>query len=240
MTPRSQGSVRVFRVAALVAIGALGVELGTPAHAMSYAYRLYGARSIVIDAVGKIESDERSIFVDWWYTLPLDIQNRKTVGWVFNSPGGSVVGAIEIARFIARGHANNGVAANGLCVSACVLAWANGSVKSAAPDSRIGVHNVTINAANPDQQSAANFAANAGDAITAKYLAALGAPASVVGLGRLCQDAKRVQFFGVTRWPTLRRRGRPRFRARSHVCFIVRRIATFRERPRIARVSEFA
>ena len=54
-------------------------------------------------------------------------------------------------------------------------------MKSAAPDSRIGVHNVTINAANPDQQSAANFAANAGDAITAKYLAALGAPASVVG-----------------------------------------------------------
>ena len=54
MTPRSQGSVRVFRVAALVAIGALGVESGTPAHAMSYAYRLYGARSIVIDAVGKI------------------------------------------------------------------------------------------------------------------------------------------------------------------------------------------
>ena len=171
----------VFRVASWVAIIALGVEAGAPAHAMSYAYRLYGAHSIVIDAVGKIEPNERSIFVNWWYTLPLDIQNRKTLGWVFNSPGGSVIGALEIGRFIARAHANTGVAANGVCVSACVLAWANGSVKSAAPDSRIGVHNVTVSAPTPDQESAASFAANAGDALTAKYLAALGAPASVVG-----------------------------------------------------------
>src|SRR5271166_3298203 len=80
------------RLATLAAIGALGAEVAAPAHAMSYAYRLYGARSIVIDAVGKIEPDEKSIFVSWWYTLPLDIQNRKSVGWVFNSPGGSVIG----------------------------------------------------------------------------------------------------------------------------------------------------
>jgi hypothetical protein len=143
---------------------------------MDYSYRLFGSHGLVIDAVGEIVQDEKAVFVSWWYSLPREIQLRKTVGWVFNSTGGSVPGAMDIGRFIARGHANTGVTASGVCASACVLIWANGAVKSAAPTSHIGVHNTTANGG-----SGNDFVSFGADTITGKYLAALGAPASVVG-----------------------------------------------------------
>ena len=64
---------------------ALALGLAVPAQAMEYSYRLYGPRSIVIDATGIIQPNEGANFFGWRYSLPRDIQRRKTAGWVFNS-----------------------------------------------------------------------------------------------------------------------------------------------------------
>lgn len=156
---------------------ALALGVCTSAPAMEYSYRLYGGR-VVVDAVGEIEYDENALFRAWWHSLPSAIRRAPPIAWVFDSPGGNPNGAAEIGFDIAAFGANTGVAAGGQCTSACVLMWANGAHKSAAPDSRIGVHNVRIPGVDDDGISAYSWAS---DTQLAKYLAARGAPASVVG-----------------------------------------------------------
>jgi hypothetical protein len=162
----------------LIAGIALAMGLAAPAHAIEYSYRLYGSRSIVIDAAGVIQPNERAVFVGWWYSLPRDIQRKKTAGWVFNSSGGILSGAVDLGEIVARSGTNTRVAANGICASACVMLWANGALKSAAPDSQIGVHNASVQLPDGTSTGAYSYAT---DTAMAKYLAARGAPASVLG-----------------------------------------------------------
>jgi hypothetical protein len=159
---------------------ALTFGLAAPAHAMDYSYRLYGSHSIVIDAVGRIEGNEAELLVTFIRSLPQSVQNRRVAGFVFNSPGGNVSGAFAIAKFIHDHKPNTGVAAGGACASACVIMWATGALKSAAPDSRIGVHNSSLDLSDTDDSESFD-AENLSDALVAKYLAAWGAPADVVG-----------------------------------------------------------
>ena len=58
------------------------------------------------------------------------------------------------------------------------MLWANGALKSAAPDSQIGVHNASVELADGTSTGAYSYATNTP---MAKYLAARGAPASVLG-----------------------------------------------------------
>jgi hypothetical protein len=123
---------------------------------MSYSYRLDGAKGLVIDASGEIVQAEKEIFRAWLVRV-FDPISKKTgrspLGIVLNSSGGSVEGAADMfdaiewinAEYAKQGKPvlNTGVAWGGTCASACVLVWAAGAQKSAAPDSRVGVHQVT-------------------------------------------------------------------------------------------------
>ena len=92
--------------------------------------------------------------------------------------GGFLSGAIDLGIIVAGSGANTGVAASGVCASACVMLLANGAVRSAAPDSQIGVHNASVELADGTSTGAYSYAT---DTAMAKYLAARGAPANVLG-----------------------------------------------------------
>ena len=131
-------------------IAALGtIAWASSAQAMDYSYRLYKGH-ITIDASGVIEKDEPFHLINFIKTLPVDVRalltdKKSGNAMVFNSGGGLVIEGLAIGVFIEQHHLTTGVAAGGECSSACVLAWAMGVRKSAAPDSRIGVHNATMN-----------------------------------------------------------------------------------------------
>ena len=65
--------------------------------------------------------------------------------WCSNLPGGNVEAAISFGQdIIEYNQLNTGVAAGGTCASACAILWASGKRRSVAPDSRIGVHQVSL------------------------------------------------------------------------------------------------
>ena len=89
--------------------------------------------------------------------LQRDVQRKKTAGWVFNSNRPARLE--RLGTIIARSGANTGIAARGVCVSACVMLWANGALKSAAPDTQIGVHNASIELADGSCTDAYSYGA---------------------------------------------------------------------------------
>jgi hypothetical protein len=118
------------------------------AHAMDYSYRVYEDRYLTVDAVGEITADEGYRFADWLDHLPRRISGLLDNGgaaFVFDSPGGIILGGIALGVIIERFHFSTGVSEGGVCASACTLAWAAGVHKSVAADSRIGVHNAAVN-----------------------------------------------------------------------------------------------
>jgi hypothetical protein len=123
------------------AIISAAIMLASPsAYTMEYSYRMDGSSSIVIDAVGDISQDEDAIFAAWFSSLPSDVTNHSIQAFIFNSPGGSVLGAVKLSVQIKRFQFNSGVAPGGECTSACILPYALGQQKSIAFDGRIGVH----------------------------------------------------------------------------------------------------
>lgn len=150
--------------------------LASPAGAMDYSYRLDGQRSYVIDASGPIEEHEGEHMMAWLASLPRDIKARHIAAFIFNSPGGSVPGAWDLWNNLWP-TVVTGVAAGGTCASACVIVWAKGARKYAAPDSRIGVHGSSVPATVDNSGMIADFF----DANIGRYLAERGAPASVIG-----------------------------------------------------------
>lgn len=89
---------------------------------------------------------------------PMELASQSTI--VFNSPGGSVLGGIEMGRFIRKHRYDTElvidadeeylkteyetdfrtVAKNTVCASACTLAFMGGVSRSIEPGSRLGVH----------------------------------------------------------------------------------------------------
>ena len=137
-------------MSALRKLAAAAVVLASvqSAEAMDYSYRLYKGH-VTIDANGTIEKDEPTRLLSFIDTLPPDVRGRigkdkKGNAIVFNSGGGLIIEGIAIGIFVQQYHMTTGVAVGGECDSACVLAWAMGVRKTAAPDSRIGVHNATL------------------------------------------------------------------------------------------------
>jgi hypothetical protein len=114
--------------------------ISSRAYTMEYSYRIVGSNSILIDASGDIERDEDVIFATWYTSLPNDVTNHSIDEFIFNSPGGSVLGAVKLSAQIGQFHFNTGVAAGGECTSACILPYVLGQQKSIALDARIGVH----------------------------------------------------------------------------------------------------
>jgi hypothetical protein len=109
------------------------MELAAPAHAMDYSYRVYGSRSIVINAAGQIQPNEKAIFTGWWSCRATFSARKPPDGYL--TPTAARCGARSIYRPLQR-HTQERL-------SACVMLWANGALKS-APDTQIGVHNASI------------------------------------------------------------------------------------------------
>jgi hypothetical protein len=158
-------------LAAAVAAAAL---YAASANAMTYSYRMAG-RQIVVNATGEIMPNETELMTQWTVTLPVAIQHTPIAAFVFNSTGGNVLEAKRLAVAIRNGdeRPNTGVAAGGMCASACVLLWAAGAHKSVAADSRVGVHMTSLG----DDASQTSLLLNG---MIGRDLASVGAPASVV------------------------------------------------------------
>lgn len=86
----------------------------------------------------------------------------KTVA--LNSPGGSVVDALEMGRLIREKGFATSVAAGSLCASSCPLVFAGGKARLATPASAIAVHQ--IYAATPTDSTMASRLAAAGNAMS--------------------------------------------------------------------------
>lgn len=71
-------------------------------------------------------------------------QDRRAQMVVLDSPGGSVTEAMQIGAFIRGRGLDTMVVENGLCASACPLAFAGGVQRIAHPESWIGVHRAFI------------------------------------------------------------------------------------------------
>ena len=70
---------------------------------------------------------------------------------VLDSPGGNIEAAIAFGQdVIERYQLNTGVAAGGICASACSVLWASGVRRSIAPDSRVGVHQASFDGRSAD------------------------------------------------------------------------------------------
>jgi hypothetical protein len=86
----------------------------------------------------------------------------KTVA--LDSPGGSVVDALEIGRLIRDKGFATSVAAGSLCASSCPLVFAGGTERIAAPSAALAVHQ--IYAATPSDSTMASRLAAAGNAMS--------------------------------------------------------------------------
>lgn len=112
-------------------------------------------------ASGVIENNSQAKLAAFIATAPKDALPPLTT-IVFDSPGGSVAGGIELGRFIRRrgfdtllqkdveeefrvGGFDGGtelrkIASNTICASACSLAFLGGRARAMAPGARLGVH----------------------------------------------------------------------------------------------------
>lgn len=78
-----------------------------------------------------------------------------------DSPGGSVMDALEIGALIhEKGYATS-VAAGALCASSCPIVFASGKERIATPQSAIGVHQIYASALSPDAESVLRMAGSA-------------------------------------------------------------------------------
>jgi hypothetical protein len=119
-------------------VGAMALTI-SQASAMDYSWRVAG-NQIVVDASGDIEVDEGKHFIAWILQNHGQWNGRKATAIVFDSRGGVVSGGAEMGMIIDQFHMTTGVGHGGECASSCVLAWGAGAYKSAASDSKVGVH----------------------------------------------------------------------------------------------------
>jgi hypothetical protein len=152
------------------------------ASAMSYSYRFVGDDTVIIDAKGEIAFDEAKIFSTWLSTSPAGVSHRPDFTVVLDSPGGNPYGAFDLGEIIRKAGGDTGTVENGVCASACVIAWAAGVKKSASATSHIGVHGARI--VDDNANAAADKTAPVYEASTtlhiAQQLKLYGAPDNVV------------------------------------------------------------
>jgi hypothetical protein len=77
------------------------------------------------------------------FSRELERRSEYVTTVVLDSPGGSVMDALEMARLIHDHGFDTYVAHGGLCASSCPLVFAGGIERIAEPGAAIGVHQVT-------------------------------------------------------------------------------------------------
>jgi hypothetical protein len=152
--------------------------------AMTYSTRELPEGKLIIFASGKITEDDATAFSQDKFCasshLPCDPDPVVTV--VFNSRGGDIGAAVDIAHTIRRRGCTTGVANGGVCASACAIAFAAGKTKAVGRDARIGVHSAIGAASLRDADE--EVLGGVGTGVVAKTLEQYGAPSSVVNAAR--------------------------------------------------------
>jgi hypothetical protein len=72
----------------------------------------------------------------------MTFESCKPVAFMFDSAGGNIYGAYDVAELIREHKGMTGVEDSAMCASACVLMWGAGAKKFASTTSHIGVHGV--------------------------------------------------------------------------------------------------
>ena len=129
--------------AALAVATLAGVS--APAHAMTYTYTA-DDKALLVTGKGEIQYDEKAIFQKFMGSLPKDATSKPTA-FMFDSPGGNIYGAFDVAELIREHKSATGVEDNAMCASACVLMWGAGVQKVASTMSHIGVHGIALDTA---------------------------------------------------------------------------------------------
>lgn len=141
------------------------------AHSLDFRENFNGAmridrESVWISADGLIELGDTQKLKDFLSTVAVYDGHRI----VFDSPGGSVLEAIELGRFIRDHRLRTAVAATvadgeystsapGICASACVLAFVGGVERGASDGSKVGVHQMSSSSYTELMQAATNIEA---------------------------------------------------------------------------------
>jgi hypothetical protein len=132
-------------LSAALAVATVASVGSAPAHAMTYTYTA-DDKALLVTGKGEIQFDEKAIFQKFMASLPKDATSKPTA-FMFDSPGGNIYGAYDVAELIREHKSATGVEDNAMCASACVLVWGAGSKKFATTTSHIGVHGIAMDPA---------------------------------------------------------------------------------------------
>ena len=125
-------------------------------------------------------------------------QNIKKAVVILNSPGGSVLGGLEIGRIIRENKFYTAVPNKTVCVSSCALIWLAGEKRFAETDSFVGFHAAYI------YRNGVPVESGSGNALVGAYLNQIGLTDQAImfitnappeGMARL--DKKFSQLYGI-------------------------------------------
>jgi hypothetical protein len=112
---------------------------------------------------GPIEAHDGGKFLELVYTHAQEIDNAAVL---LDSPGGSLVAALQIGRAIKKGHYATYVSEGSVCLSACALIFVAGSSLQVEATSKIGFHAAYYKSTGTET--------GAGNALIGAYLTNLG------------------------------------------------------------------
>jgi len=146
----------------------------------------------LLKIIGQIFEDDGRKFKDL-------SQNIKRAVVVLDSPGGSVLGGLEIGRSIKNNNYFTAVPNKTLCASSCALIWLAGTKRFAEDDSFIGFHAAYV------YKNGKPVESGSGNALVGAYLNQIGLTDSAIifvtnappeGIARL--DKKLSQTYGIS------------------------------------------
>jgi hypothetical protein len=159
------------RVECLLAGSALFLFASTGAYALQYQRISLDPPLIGIAATGPIVSGDSDRLDAFIRTLP---QTDGTLGFVIDSPGGSIVEAEKIAAFINKAASTVTVPSDSTCASACFLLFAAAAHRFMGPNALIGVHSASENGEE-------NLYSMGATTAFARDAAAYGVPDAIIG-----------------------------------------------------------
>ena len=169
-------------MSALRSLALLGLAWGTSAQAMDFSLGPPD-ENVFIYATGEIVSGDAQRFGEFLAALPPPGDSLTFV--VFNSQGGLIDEALVIAKAVERNRILTGVAVDGQCTSACVLAWAAGARKFSHDGVCIGVHSANADirakakAHSADEKKARRNLESTANVLMARWLFDHAAPVNV-------------------------------------------------------------
>jgi hypothetical protein len=146
---------------------------------MTYSLSKVGDRTLIY-ASGEFALDEADRFNKWRHSLPQDYQAAIRIGavtFVFNSGGGIIGGAADLAVWIRDNKMDTLVPNDAVCASACVLAWGAGYRKAVSVTAHMGVHGALSTKTDPTEKAGEEAA---GTLYMARMLSDEKAPANLI------------------------------------------------------------